>query len=157
VAVEKVQPVRGGTDAGAEGEGRLPVRHEREGLPDQGAGRETGPGDRDIQGPQERAPDPREEALDRRLEESFRSRRHFPEEIGDDEASERIHEFLRGYEDGDLLGGWVIFHDWIDADGGHHIGTNVSPDLDWPRCLGIVDAGGMRLRRAYMSEEDSED
>jgi hypothetical protein len=83
-------------------------------------------------------------------------RPHYSEGLEDDTASERIHEFLRGYEDGDLLGGWVIFHEWIDADGNHSVGSNISPDLDWPRVFGIIEAGQMRLRRQYLTEPDED-
>jgi hypothetical protein len=76
-----------------------------------------------------------------------------PETLDDDAAAERIHDFLRGYEDGDLLGGWVIFHEWIDADGNHSVGSNISPDLDWPRVFGIIEAGQMRLRREYLTQD----
>ena len=81
----------------------------------------------------------------------------FPEHIADDVASERIHEFLRRYETGDLLGGWVLFHEWINEDGDHVMGWTVAPGLDWHRLLGIVDAGHVRLRRRYIREEASGD
>jgi hypothetical protein len=77
-----------------------------------------------------------------------------PEDVDDDAAAERIHEFLRGYEDGDLLGGWVIFHEWIDADGNHSVSSTISPGLDWPRVFGIVAAGQMRFTREYLSEPE---
>lgn len=83
-------------------------------------------------------------------------RAHYPESLDEDEAAERIHEFLRGYEDSDLLGGWVIFHEWIEPDGSHSIGHNVSPGLDWPRVLGIVDAAQMKLRRDYLMDQDED-
>lgn len=81
---------------------------------------------------------------------------HHPEEIGDDAASERINELLRGYESDDLLGGWVVFHEWIDPDGNHRVGWNVSPGLDWVRCLGVLDAGQMVMRRDYLKPDDDE-
>lgn len=86
----------------------------------------------------------------------FADRPHHAEDIGDDEASERIHEFLRGYEDGDLLGGWVIFHEWIDADGSHAVGWNISPDLDWARVLGIIAVGQMKAQREFLNAPDED-
>jgi hypothetical protein len=76
------------------------------------------------------------------------------EGLEDDAAAERIHEFLRGYEDGDLLGGWVIFHEWIDADGNHSVASTIAPGLDWARVLGIVAAGQMRMTREFLSEPE---
>ena len=81
-------------------------------------------------------------------------RAHHPETLEDDAAAERIHEFLCGYEDGDLLGGWVIFHEWIDADGNHSVASTISPGLDWARVLGIVAAGQMRMTREFLSEPE---
>jgi len=47
----------------------------------------------------------------------------------------------------------VIFHEWIDSHNNHCVGYNISPGLDWPRTLGIVSAGQMKLRRNYLNDE----
>ena len=77
----------------------------------------------------------------------------WPEDVGEDEAGERIHELLRGYERGDLLGGWVLFHTWVNEDGDVRGGWNTSPDLDFFRAMGIARAGELQIERAYMQTE----
>jgi hypothetical protein len=81
-------------------------------------------------------------------------RPHHPETLEDDAAAERIHELLRGYEDGDLLGGWVIFHEWIDADGNHSVASTIAPGLDWPRVFGIIATAQLRMSREYLTEPE---
>jgi len=84
----------------------------------------------------------------------FLERPRHPEGIDEEAAAERMHEFLRGYEDGDLLGGWVIFHEWIDADGNHSVASTISPGLDWPRVFGIIAAAQLRMSREYLTEPE---
>jgi hypothetical protein len=77
----------------------------------------------------------------------------WPEDLGSDEAAERIHDLLRGYESGDLLTGWVLFTTWVDEQGISHGGWVVPADLDFYRILGIVRAGVLQVEAAYMREE----
>jgi len=144
---------KGEQDAHEEGPGRVPVRHEREGLPEQGSGRSPGARDRSVEGAGEEGPEAPAEVGP---PDPFVGPAHHPEDLADDAASERIHELLRGWEKHDLLGGWILFHEWIDPEGGHVVGWNISPGLDWIRCLGIIDAGSTRLRRDYLTPDDDE-
>lgn len=82
----------------------------------------------------------------------------WPEEIAEDEASERINDLLRGYQDPDedcMLTGWVLLTQWSRPGGGDStIAYTLSPDLDWARTLGIARAGQLKLEHEYMNAPD---
>lgn len=82
----------------------------------------------------------------------------FPEELGDEQAQERIHEFLQRYQSGEeLLTGWVLLTSWASTEPGTSaLAYDVMPGQDWFRTLGILDAGVERLH-AEFNDGDDED